>query len=273
MTTTNRILIIEDEPDVADMLCFFLNEHGYEVYHAGFGLEGISAARLRKPNLILLDSILPDIDGYSICRELRQMPITAHIPIIFLTRRSDRANRLAALELGADDFIAKPFDLAELLLRIRNTIQRAQPAALREHANGFASSVLTREQMDQAQQDPTRTIIEIRLAHRDAFVACYGPQRMESARASLREVVLWATAQDTDSFAGMLNATHLVVIRSAHGAREFADRISSTFAFQARNFYDPRDLAQGYLMVDQKQHPLLAAVCHLHDQQMTARTG
>lgn len=273
MTTANRILLIEDEPDVADMLCFFLGEQGFDVHHAGFGLQGLSAARLRNPDLILLDSILPDIDGYSICRELRQMPATAHIPIIFLTRRSDRANRLAALELGADDFIAKPFDLTELLLRIRNTIQRTLPAAIHANTNGIPRGPIVREHIARAQKASDRAIVGITLAHTDGFVASYGTDRLDSALSSLVNVVSWTTAADDDCFVGMLADNQLVVIRARHDIDEFVARVENAFTLQVRSLHDPDDLTRGYLQVKGQRLPLLSVICKIQDHQSTARTG
>src|SRR4051794_25785019 len=106
-----RLLVIEDDYDVAEMLLMYFTSHHYEVHHADSGMMGITMARSKFPEIILLDVMMPDIDGYETCRLLRQASLTKYIPIIFLTQRDERANRVKGLELGADDYITKPFDL------------------------------------------------------------------------------------------------------------------------------------------------------------------
>lgn len=270
METANRILIIEDEPDVAEMLDFFLSESGYRVHIAAFGLQGLSAARQRNPDLILLDTILPDIDGYSICRELRAMPATAHIPIIFLTRHAENPHKLAALEMGADDFIAKPFDLTELLLRIRNAIQRVQRPARSARPGGLPGGAVVYTQMRQAQADPNLAILEIFLANTAPYAALYGPGRLAEVIHSLQEMVRWALAEDEQSFVGALDDTHLVVIRPAATAEDFAERVRSMFAFQARSFYTAEDRERGAILVNEREYPLLQVNCQVHQHGMSA---
>src|SRR5439155_23212763 len=113
-----RLLIIEDDVDVAEMLVVYFTGQGYEVFNAITGSEGIATARAKFPNLILLDIMLPDMDGFDVCKSLRTTMLTRNIPITFLTQRDSRADKVAGLELGADDYVTKPFDVEELRLRI-----------------------------------------------------------------------------------------------------------------------------------------------------------
>ena len=121
----NRLLLIEDDHDVAEMLIMYFSSHKYEVLHADTGVEGIEIARSKFPALILLDVMLPFMDGYDVCIRLRQTPMTKFIPILFLTQRDERAAKVKGLELGADDYITKPFDVDELRLRVQGSIRRA----------------------------------------------------------------------------------------------------------------------------------------------------
>lgn len=273
METANRILVIEDEPDVAEMLQFFLTESGYRVHIAAFGLQGLSAARQRNPDLILLDTILPDIDGYSICRELRSMPATMHIPIIFLTRHAENPHKLAALEMGADDFIAKPFDLTELLLRIRNAIQRVQRPVSSPRTGQLPGGAVVYTQLRQAQTDPALAVVEISLSNTAPYAARYGPERLTEVIRSLQEMVRWALAEEESSFAGALDETHLVVIRPAGDAEDFAERVRSMFAFQARSFYAAEDRERGVILVNGREYPLLQVNCQVHQHGMSALAG
>lgn len=120
-----RVLLVEDEFEIAEMLALYYAGKGFLLFHAGDGKTALERSISVMPHIILMDITLPDMDGFEITRRIRQNPRTAHIPVIFLTRRGGRDDRLAGLELGADDFIAKPFDLEELSLRIRNSARRA----------------------------------------------------------------------------------------------------------------------------------------------------
>src|SRR5512140_2918061 len=126
----NKILVVEDESLTQDMLRRFFEIVGYEVLKATNGVDAVKQAVDGQPNLIILDINLPDINGYEVCRRLRAEDRTRRIPIIFLTEKDDRRDKLTGLELGADDFLTKPFDIEELRLRVHNIIQRMGGTAL-----------------------------------------------------------------------------------------------------------------------------------------------
>src|SRR5512144_2164069 len=131
------ILIVEDDLDVADMLNAYFRVQGYEVFTVNFGEDGVRACQTTPPDLAILDIRLPDIDGYEVARRLRENRRTQSIPIIFLTEKRDRADRLQGLEIGADDYIPKPFDVQELRLRVRNCIRRAEQDTLTHPVSGL----------------------------------------------------------------------------------------------------------------------------------------
>jgi capsular exopolysaccharide synthesis family protein len=135
----NRLLIIEDDVDTQQMLTTYFETQGYEVFYAHAGADGIALTRAKLPNLVLLDVMLPDMDGFDVCRELRSATVTRSIPITFLTARGSRADKLAGLELGADDYVTKPFDVEELRLRVQRSIVRASRDHLYEPRTGLPS--------------------------------------------------------------------------------------------------------------------------------------
>jgi two-component system phosphate regulon response regulator PhoB len=120
-----KILIIDDEPDVVDLVAFNLKEAGFETLHALDGAEAVRLARTSTPELIVLDVMLPELNGLEVCKILRRDPKTSGIPIIFLTARAAEIDRVLGLELGADDYVTKPFSPRELVLRIKNRLNRA----------------------------------------------------------------------------------------------------------------------------------------------------
>jgi two-component system, OmpR family, phosphate regulon response regulator OmpR len=122
-----RVLTVEDEPDLRLILQDNLEFEGYEVLSASTGEEGLDLALAKQPDLVLLDLLLPRMSGYEVCRRLRAERMT--MPIIMLTARNTEMDRVTGLELGADDYVSKPFEPRELSLRIANILKRAKPAA------------------------------------------------------------------------------------------------------------------------------------------------
>lgn len=129
------ILLVEDEAVLAETLQYNLEREGYTVHSAQDGVRGLELARSEQPDLVILDVMLPRLDGYSVCRILRT---ESAVPILMLTARQDEVDRIAGLELGADDYVIKPFSLGELLARIRAILRRGQ----REQSNPVQRELL-----------------------------------------------------------------------------------------------------------------------------------
>lgn len=118
------ILVIDDEPHIVDIVCDYLKQAGYRVVTASDGRMGLSMAQHERPDLIVLDLLLPRMDGLDVCRRLRRDPALGDVPIIMLTARVEEADRLIGLELGADDYVTKPFSPRELVARVRAVLRR-----------------------------------------------------------------------------------------------------------------------------------------------------
>ncbi len=126
--TDTRIALIEDDADIAFTTRLNLEREGYTVSHFDNGHEGLLAVQQGGVDFLVLDLNLPDLDGFTICRELRRTPATASLPILMLTARTSEADRIMGLELGADDYLVKPFSVRELLARIAAILRRAKGA-------------------------------------------------------------------------------------------------------------------------------------------------
>ncbi len=126
---TKRILVIDDEPQIADLCRDYLVAAGFEVLTAGDGPKGLALARRERPDLVVLDLMLPGMDGLDVCRELRR---DGSVPIIMLTARVEESDKLVGLELGADDYLTKPFSPRELVARVRTVLRRASGAGASE---------------------------------------------------------------------------------------------------------------------------------------------
>ena len=123
------ILVVDDEPNIAELIELYLSREGFQVVKAASGEAAVRAVSEHRPRLVVLDIGLPDMDGLEVCRRLRQ---TSTIPVIFLTARDGEVDRVVGLELGADDYVTKPFSPPELVARVKAVLRRADPAATAE---------------------------------------------------------------------------------------------------------------------------------------------
>ncbi len=157
----STILLVEDEEVLADTLRYNLEREGYTVMSANDGVTGLDLARAEAPDLVILDVMLPKLDGFSVCRLLRR---ETDVPIIMLTARQDEVDRIAGLELGADDYVVKPFSLGELLARVRAILRRSD-----RQPTGVERELLTADDLrvDTGSRRVFRNSIEITLAQKE----------------------------------------------------------------------------------------------------------
>jgi DNA-binding response OmpR family regulator len=131
LTMKAKILVVDDEPDLLELIDTNLTAAGFSVLMAASGKEALRLARALQPQLILLDVMLPELDGLEVCKLLRQDPATRSIPIVMLTARATEIDRVLGLELGADDYVTKPFSVRELVLRVKKLLNRQPPRETR----------------------------------------------------------------------------------------------------------------------------------------------
>ena len=121
-----RVLIVDDDPDIVRLVSYNLAQSGFEPVHANTGREALAIVQKQPPDLIILDLMLPDVDGIEVCRSLRSQAISEHIPIVMLTARGEEIDRVVGFELGADDYVMKPFSPRELVLRVKSILRRSR---------------------------------------------------------------------------------------------------------------------------------------------------
>ncbi len=126
----HRVLVVDDEEDIVELIRFNLERAGFDVVTAGTGIEALRKVRETEPDLILLDAMLPEMDGFAVCEMLRRDPVTARTPVIFVTSWGSEDARVLGLEFGGNDYIVKPFSPKELVLRVKNLLGH-QPTAAR----------------------------------------------------------------------------------------------------------------------------------------------
>jgi DNA-binding response OmpR family regulator len=186
------VLVVDDEPIVRDVVVRYLQREGYETLEAGDGLHAQELLRKHEPSLVVLDLMLPGMDGLELCRWIRAR---SELPVIMLTARAEEADRIVGLELGADDYITKPFSPRELAVRVRTVLRRSSPAAgSREHI------VLGDLELDAAAREVAKGGRELRLTAKEFdllwFLASH-PRRVFSRDQLMESVWGYEPAFDT----------------------------------------------------------------------------
>jgi DNA-binding response OmpR family regulator len=247
-----RLLLIEDDHDVAEMLLMYFRAHQFDVLHADTGRGGVEMARTKFPAIILLDVMLPDMDGFSVCAEIRQTSITRYIPIIFLTQKDERSSKVRGLELGADDYITKPFDIDELRLRIQGSITRANRESLHEARTGLPTGALVQEEIDRRHRShESFEQVMLSLEGLEHYSEVYGfmaaNEVLSYAARSIGEVIGQnGTSDDFVGFEGEL----FVILTHVPDASKLTQTIKSSFDEGIKTFYSFQDVEQGGLMVN-----------------------
>ncbi|MBI5928141.1 MAG: response regulator transcription factor [Chloroflexi bacterium] len=246
-----RLLIIEDDADLAELLVTFFNSQGYEVLQADLGAEGIALARSKFPNLILLDVMLPDMQGFDVCQELRTATLTKYIPITFLTQRDARADKVAALELGADDYVTKPFDIEELRLRVQGSIRRATRDHLHEPRTGLPTGRLIQDEYNRLRDRDGWHYLSLKIAHFDAFRDLYGFIAADQALALAAKVLTETVAEfgTQDDFIGSSGDNTFAIFTHTNDINGFSESLVANFKTRIESVYNFTDLEQGYITV------------------------
>ncbi|MBI5293091.1 MAG: response regulator [Chloroflexi bacterium] len=259
-----RILIVEDDFDISNMLRIYFSGQGYDVNVAPRGGDALTLARQQLPHLLVLDIMLPDMDGYAVCRELRQTTRTSHIPIIFLTQKDERSDRITGLELGADDYITKPFDIEELKLRVQNAIARSERENLTDPRSGLPSGRLIEEQLRRLMRATGWAFMDCKLNSFDPFKEVYGfvagDEVLRFAALLIKEVL--DDNGTPNDFIGHAGGENFVIISTEGNAATIRNQIKTRFAEEVKTHYSFVDRERGYILArgadnTDKQVPLM----------------
>jgi len=262
-----RLLVIEDDADVAEMLTVYFSGQGYDVLHAMTGTDGIAFARSKFPNLILLDVMLPDMDGFEVCRTLRQTTLTKYVPITFLTGRDNRSDKVAGLELGADDYVTKPFDIEELRLRVQSSLRRSTRELLHDPRTGLPAESLVEDMRHEIADQPGWTALDIRLTGLVDFRDQYSFLAADEALAFAAQSIIGAAHQvgTPADFVGTTGENRFIWFTRAAAPEDAAQILSHEFDTNVKRLYNFADSERGYLLIQQwdntqRQAPLMRLV-------------
>ena len=239
----SKILIVEDDLDVAEMLNAYFRVQGYEVFTVNWGEDGVRAAQTVMPDLMILDIRLPDIDGFEVARRVRSDRRTHEIPIIFLTEKREREDRLQGFEVGADDYITKPFDVQELRLRVRNALKRVSQGSLTNPVSGLPEGPLVDERLSEVIHKSGWGLLHISVSHLDAFREAYGFVASDDVLRAISLMVhnTMKETGSTDDFLGHISPTDFVVVVSPATISPFQERIKSRLEQSLDYFYPIKD--------------------------------
>ncbi|WKZ39277.1 MAG: response regulator [Anaerolineales bacterium] len=242
-----KILIVEDDPDVAEMLTAYFRSQEYDVSTVNWGEDGVrSALQVPPPDLVILDIRLPDIDGYEVARRLRGDRRTTDIPIIFLTEKRERADRLQGLELGADDYITKPFDIQELRLRVRNALKRVSQGSLTNPVTGLPEGALVEEKLSEVLGRDGSALLFVSLENMDAFREAYGFVASDDVLRAI-SLMIGNTMREfsrVDDFLGHLSATDFVLVLPPSNLAALSEKLRARLSQAMEYFYPIKDREQ-----------------------------
>jgi len=252
----SKILIVEDEPDVRGLIKETLELEGYETLTAADGEEAEVIARRELPHLILLDVMLPRKNGYEVVRDLRRNVKTAHIPVIMLTARSGTSDKVTGLEVGADDYVTKPFDTEELLARVRAQLRIVERTLLSE-LTGLPGNTLIERAIRQVlnNQEAKWAVLYIDLDDFKAYNDVYGFIKGNELIKATADIISDAVARVNggSEFVGHIGGDDFVVITSPDKAVPISEDIIARFDRERDRFYSKEDLARGYIVTTDRR--------------------
>jgi len=253
---TRRILVVDDDPDILEVVRINLELEGFEVETAVDGLEALDRAADLPPDLVLLDIMMPRLDGLATLRRMRHLPTTTNVPIVLLTARGLPADRVRGLELGADDYIAKPFDVTELVARVKAILRRTAAARDVSPLTGLPGNFRISSEIEAriASGEPF-ALIYVDLDNFKAFNDHYGFMRGDQVIKFTGSCLQRAATDigEAQAFVGHIGGDDFVVVTSAGAAERFCKTAIDIFDDGILDFYDTADALRGYISVTDRR--------------------
>jgi PleD family two-component response regulator len=245
----SRLLVVEDDIDIGNMLKIYFSGMEFDVDVAVRGSDALERTKQVLPHLIVLDIMLPDIDGYEVCRNLRTNMRTSHIPVIFLTQKDERSDKLQGLELGADDYITKPFDIEELKLRVQGAIKRSERESLTDPRSGRPAGRLIEEQLRRIIREKGWALLDARVNNFDSFKDVYGfvagDDVLRFTSLMIGEVV--DELGTNSDFIGHAGGDNFIIITTNEKAPAIKERLKQRFDQEVQTHYNFMDRQQGFV--------------------------
>jgi diguanylate cyclase (GGDEF)-like protein len=250
------ILVVDDDPDIARFVEVNLRSAGYDVAVAGDGQEALEKAQELRPDLVLLDVMMPRIDGFEVAQRLRKNPQTANASIIMLTAKALSADKVTGLQSGADDYIIKPFDPIELLARVKGTLRRAKEMRNLSPLTGLPGNIRIQEEIErQVREEREFAVLYADLdnfkAYNDQKGFVRGDRLIQATARIIQDAVI--DLGGSEGFVGHVGGDDFVAVLGPDAAEEIAKRICERFDEARTDFYEPEDLERGYVRVEDRK--------------------
>ncbi len=250
------ILVVDDDPDIARFVEVNLRSAGYDVAVAGDGEEALEKASELRPDLVLLDVMMPRIDGFEVAQRLRKNPRTTNTSIIMLTAKALSADKVTGLQSGADDYIIKPFDPIELLARVKGTLRRAREMRNLSPLTGLSGNIRIQEEIElQVRENRPFAVLYCDLDNFKTYNDQRGFVRGDRLIQSMARIIQDAVVEfgGSDLFVGHVGGDDFVAVVPPDVAEDAAKRICERFDEHLGDFYEEGDLARGYVRMEDRK--------------------
>lgn len=254
-----RILIVDDEEDIRDVLKLTLSTEDYEVIEAADGNEALHLARNKSPDLVILDYSIPYLDGREVCRRLKKDILLRHLPIIMLTGKGEITDKVQGIDAGADDYIVKPFEPAELLARIRMIIRRSERDLEANPLTRLPGNIsIINELQERLEKKFCFTVGYLDIDKFKSYNDTYGFEHGDEAIRETARIIIRAVNQcgQPDDFIGHIGGDDFVFISACDKAEAIAQRIIDEFEKKVPGLYSPEDYQRGYIMAHDRKGQL-----------------
>jgi diguanylate cyclase (GGDEF)-like protein len=251
-----KILLVDDDPDILQFVRMNMELEGLTVVTAASGPEALETAKNSPPDLVLLDVMMPEMDGLTVLKRMRATPSTMNVPVILLTAKALAEDRVKGLELGADDYITKPFDLEELIARTKTVLRRAQAMRDLSPLTGLPGNFrISRELESRVGSGELLALAHIDLDNFKSFNDHYGFMRGDSVIKFSAHVLQEAVAESSDPecFVGHVGGDDFVAILHPDHVEDFCKSVIRLYDDGILDFYDTADALQGYIEVTDRR--------------------
>jgi diguanylate cyclase (GGDEF)-like protein len=250
------ILVVDDDPDIARFVEVNLRSAGYEVAVAGDGEEALERAGAIRPDLVLLDVMMPRIDGFEVAQRLRKNPQTANTSIIMLTAKALSADKVTGLQSGADDYIIKPFDPIELLARVKGTLRRAKEMRNLSPLTGLPGNIRIQEEIERQVRDgrPFAVLycdLDNFKTYNDQKGFVRGDRLIQATARIIQDAVVHSDG--VEGFVGHVGGDDFVAVVDPDLAEQVAQTIARKFDENRTEFYEAEDLGRGFVKMEDRK--------------------
>jgi diguanylate cyclase (GGDEF)-like protein len=249
------ILVVDDDPDIARFVEVNLRSAGYEVAFAGDGEEALERATEIRPDLVLLDVMMPRLDGFEVAQRLRKNPQTANTSIIMLTAKALSSDKVTGLQSGADDYIIKPFDPIELLARVKGTLRRAKEMRNLSPLTGLPGNIRIQEEIErQVREHRPFAVLYVDLdnfkTYNDKYGFVRGDRLIQGTARMIQDAVM---ANDADGFIGHVGGDDFVAVVEPDVADDVAKAVCDRFDTDRALYYEDDDLDRGFVRMEDRK--------------------